>query len=155
MKDGTIEGHVPKKISSVCSLFLQRDGSIVCHVAGPRRFSEDLPQGGLDIPCTMTFEGEVKHIAKDKKLIESTLDSSSQTQPSKKRKISTISDHGGNLLQSKVWVQCGGIVLSEADKNTIISCGKLNDLMINMAQMLLRTQFPKIAGLQSTLLQMK
>ena len=105
----------------------------MCRVTGPRRFSEDLPQGGLEIPCTMTFEGEAKRIAKAKKLIESVLDSSSQPQPSKKRKISTISDCVGNLLQSKLWVQCGGIVLSETDKNTIISCGKLNDLRVNMA----------------------
>ena len=41
MKDGTVVGHVPRKISSVCSLFLQRSGSIVCRVTGPRRFSAD------------------------------------------------------------------------------------------------------------------
>ena len=34
MKDGTIVGHVPRKISFVGSLFLQRNGSIVCRVAG-------------------------------------------------------------------------------------------------------------------------
>ena len=32
---------------------------------------------------------------------------------------------------------------------------KLNDLMINMAQQLLRKQFPRITGMQSTLLQSK
>ena len=40
MKDGTIVGHVPRKISSVCSLFLQRSGSIVCRVIVPQFFCE-------------------------------------------------------------------------------------------------------------------
>ena len=30
MKDETIVDHVPKKISSACSLFLRQGGSIVC-----------------------------------------------------------------------------------------------------------------------------
>ena len=47
MKDGTVVGHVPKKISSVCSLYLRRGGSIICRVTGSRRYSEDLIQGGL------------------------------------------------------------------------------------------------------------
>ena len=57
-------------------------------------------------------------------------------------------------MQSRVWVRYGGIVLSKTDKNTIGS-GKLNVLMVNMAQMLLRIQFPKLGGLQLTLLQIK
>ena len=48
----------------------------------------------------------------------------------------------------------GAIVLSELDKDEITSGGKLNDLMISMAQVLLRAQFPKMIGLLSTLLQM-
>ena len=40
-------------------------------------------------------------------------------------------------------------------KEEIVSGGKLNNLMINMAQLLLRAQFPKMGGLQSTLLQSK
>ena len=50
MKDGTVVSHVPKKISSVCSLYLRRGGSIICRATGSRRYSEDLIQGGLEIP---------------------------------------------------------------------------------------------------------
>ena len=57
MKDGTVVGHIPKKISSVCSLYLRRGGSIICRVTGSRRYSEDLIQGGLEIPCVLIFEG--------------------------------------------------------------------------------------------------
>ena len=55
-------GHVPKIISSVCSMFLLRGGTIHCRVIAPRRYSGDLPQGGLEIPCMLTFEGDVKDV---------------------------------------------------------------------------------------------
>ena len=32
VKDEAVVGHVPKKISSVCSLYLRRGGSIICRV---------------------------------------------------------------------------------------------------------------------------
>ena len=38
MRGDAVIGHVPRKISSVCSLYLRRDGSIVCRVTGSRRF---------------------------------------------------------------------------------------------------------------------
>ena len=47
--------HVPKRISLICSSFLRRGGSITCKVMGPRRFSADLLQGGLEIPCTEAY----------------------------------------------------------------------------------------------------
>ena len=43
-------GHVPRKISSVCSLYICRGGEIHCRVTGFRRFSADLEQGGLEVP---------------------------------------------------------------------------------------------------------
>ena len=43
-------GHVPRKILSVCSLYIRRGGEIHCRVTGSRRFSADLEQGGLEVP---------------------------------------------------------------------------------------------------------
>ena len=63
-KDGTIIGHLPRKISKVCSVFLRRGGSINCTVTGGKRYSADLPQGGLEIPCTLLFKGKAKEIQK-------------------------------------------------------------------------------------------
>ena len=55
-KDGTIVGHLPKKISSTCSLFIRKGGIIYCEVTDPnRRYSRDLVQGGLEIPCAITL----------------------------------------------------------------------------------------------------
>ncbi len=42
-------GHLPRKISRLCALFLGRGGSITATVTGRRRRSVDLPQGGLEI----------------------------------------------------------------------------------------------------------
>ena len=58
LKSGVVVGHVPKKISSICSLFLQRGGAIHCRVTGVKHYSADLEQGGLEIPCILKFEGD-------------------------------------------------------------------------------------------------
>ena len=42
MKGETIVGHVPRKISAVCTIFIQRGGSILSRVTGSRCYSEDL-----------------------------------------------------------------------------------------------------------------
>ena len=71
-KDGTVIGHLPRKVSRVCSLFLRRGGTIRCVVAGPRRFSGDLPKGGLEIPCTLSFYNtdKPKELNKVKQLLK-------------------------------------------------------------------------------------
>ena len=69
-RDGTIIGHLPRKISRPCSLFLRRRNRITCRVTGYRRYSSDLPQGGLEIPCVLVFEGESKEISKIKKFVK-------------------------------------------------------------------------------------
>ena len=43
LKQGTVIGHLPRKISKVCSLFLRRGGSIRCTVTWSRRHPSDLP----------------------------------------------------------------------------------------------------------------
>ena len=58
--DNTTVDHVPRKISVVRSLFLRKGGTIQCQVTEKRRFSADLPQGGLEIPCMLTFMGDQK-----------------------------------------------------------------------------------------------
>ena len=44
-KDSTIVRYMPRKIPSICSLFLRQYGSISCRVTGSRQYSRDLPQG--------------------------------------------------------------------------------------------------------------
>ena len=62
MKDSTIVGHLPQKISRICILFIRRGGVINCRVTGRRKYPTDLLQGGVEIPCLLLFKGEVKEI---------------------------------------------------------------------------------------------
>ena len=58
MKGETVVGHILKTIS--VSIFIRKGGFILCLTTGSRRFSSDLPQGGLEIPCIDIFKGNVK-----------------------------------------------------------------------------------------------
>ena len=51
-------GHVLK------NMFLLQGGRIRCQVTASRCYSGDLPQGELEIPCMLMFEGGTKDIAK-------------------------------------------------------------------------------------------
>ena len=66
---GIVVGHLPRKISAACSLFLRRSGTIVCQITGSRRPSSDLPQGGLEAPCTLKFAGEKAFVDKIRTLL--------------------------------------------------------------------------------------
>ena len=67
-KSGTIIGHLPRKLSRVCSLFLRRGDTIICAVTGGRRYSADLPQGGLEVPCSLLIKAKPKEVQKLRKL---------------------------------------------------------------------------------------
>ena len=66
VKGGVIIGHLPRKI---CSLFL-RGGTISCIMSGGRRYSADLPQGGLEIPCKLLLKGKAKEMDKLKRCLK-------------------------------------------------------------------------------------
>ena len=56
MKADTVVGHVPRVISPICSIFIRRGGTMKCLIMERRRYSQDLPQGGLEVPCVYIFE---------------------------------------------------------------------------------------------------
>ena len=159
-----VVGHVPKKISSVCLLFLRRGGSIVCRVTGSRRYSEDLMQGGFEIPCVLRFEGDAKHSAKAKNLVESALAvTATDLLPKKLTDVpadlpavdsNEVPTPEPNKNKAE-WVRLSSIELTKTEKECILAGEKLNDLHISMAQGLLKQQFPDITELRSPLLQGK
>lgn len=81
LQASVIVGHVPRAISAVCNLFLQRGGTITCRVTGAKRYSADLVQGGLEIPCKLIFTGDDKDIAKVQKLLNVAPSSGSKAKP--------------------------------------------------------------------------
>lgn len=69
VKSGNIVGHKPRQISATCNLFIQKGGNILCKVTGLWHYSDDLPQGGLEVPCELTFRGDRKLVAKISRLL--------------------------------------------------------------------------------------
>ena len=57
IRDDVIVGHLPRNISTPCHMFLHFGGTIESAVNGARRYSADLEQGGLEIPCSLIFRG--------------------------------------------------------------------------------------------------
>ena len=57
-----IVGGLPRKLLKLCLLFLRQGGTILCRVTGARRYSKDLPQGGLEVPCTLLFKHQPKEV---------------------------------------------------------------------------------------------
>ena len=99
VRAGDIIGHVPK-ISAACSLFLRNRGSVQCTVTGSRQYSSDLPQGGLEVPCKLTFTGEKKYVMKIEKLLNPTTMSSASPAVIALTSSSTSSNAGSSLTST-------------------------------------------------------
>ena len=59
----TVVGYVPFEISSICSIFIRRGGSIVSNITGSRCYPLDLEQGGLEISYKFRFSTRNKEEA--------------------------------------------------------------------------------------------
>ncbi len=71
LKQRIVVGHLPEKISKLCSLFLRREGAVEVVVIGHRRYSRNLPQGGLEVPCDVIFKSsDKKEVDKVKKYMK-------------------------------------------------------------------------------------
>ena len=194
-KDASIVGHVPRALSAVCSSFLHRGGLILCRVIGSRHYSADLPQGGLEVPCMLTFRtSNAKDVEKVKNLIdqESTsfptlikvgaiektedlncsvpkLPSSNSCSVENNAKIledcstivlkdftnscaSLVSD---NIDDHEPLTKKQLLIMSDPEIEELIMGAELTDRHINLAQKILKEQFPSLNGLNSTLLQLK
>ena len=196
MNGTNVVGHVPRRISYICNLFIRHSGSIICRVTGPRQYSRE--QGGLEVPCEFRlYSKDQKRVKKSRELLKkasyATKDiktdfqeevSSSATSNPVKVKVEEDSNNDkpvavlpqskpvihevddttqGNVIPkksegasySRQWLRIGGIKLTPNDKDAIMNGQRLNDLVINFAQKVLKMQFPGIKGFQSTLLQEK
>ena len=79
-KSGRTFGHLPKRISATCFLFIWGGGTIQCKVTDSHRkymYCVDLVQGGLDIPCILLLWGHKRSNKQANKLLAL---SSEQTQ---------------------------------------------------------------------------
>ncbi len=156
-ENNRIVGHVPRTISAVCSLFLDREGTtITCVVTGSRRYSSDLPQGGLEVPCKLTFKGSEKYLQKIKLFFKASCCHNSDELSSKRRKIANECSVGNSHEKDsgdleKQWIATDKVFLTLRDKHCLESGEKLNDNLVNFAQVLLKQQFQSLGGLVCTL----
>ena len=135
-RESQVVGHVPRKISATCSLFLDLGGTIDCKITGPRRHSSDLPQGGLEVPCKLIFKGDAKYVFKVAKLIKPfemkkrkfDKEGNEEAQPSKRYKDS-IQNSAINVEEmstpddlpaTEQWVKLNRQVLLVADKEIVL-----------------------------------
>ena len=68
-KKGIMVGHVLRKISATCFMFIHWGGTILCRVNGSWCYSSDLPQEGLEVPCILSLSAPQAHEWKIKQLI--------------------------------------------------------------------------------------
>ena len=56
-------GHVPKFLSKLTFFFLKHGVMLTVKVTGERRYSFDLPQGGMEIPAEFIYKSEKKELS--------------------------------------------------------------------------------------------
>ena len=154
---------------------------------GSRRYSADLVQGGLEIPCLLRFTAKnEKEANKTRELVysslvnkeqqstpaitvvklkslgeQSTIDEQSNDTagPSNQDTTNESMDLTGFAENSPPRIKAENSPprkkTKQFDVERIIMGHELSDLEINLAQQLLKQQFTKLNGLQSTLLQQK
>ena len=157
-KSGVVVGYVPRKISSICSLFLRRGGAIHCIVTGTKRFSADLDQGGLEVPCILRFEcsnEQPRLLDKTQKLVSSALSTKDKedlvNSTLKDQKEEDESDNNPKAKKRRL-SECETLPDCQRD---VMEGGMLSDIPINVAQLLLKKQFPNLKGLQPTVYQQR
>ena len=53
--NGIVISHIPRKISFLCAEYTRRGGTIKCIVNRDHWYSNDLPQGSVEISCRLVF----------------------------------------------------------------------------------------------------
>ena len=67
MKGSEIIGHIPRKMSAACYVFIRKGGILTCIITDSNhQYSSDLLQGGLQIPCKLVFESHNVELIRQK-----------------------------------------------------------------------------------------
>ena len=161
-KDAEAVGHVPRHISFICNLFIHRSGLLSCSVTGTRRYSSDLPQGGLEVPCYYMYSGTKDLIVKARDRLkelkvkvlaikEYSSDNNAVAKSSQHTSDVPTTDVAGTIepLQTSenVWVKIKDISLKYTDRDIIEKGLQLSDLHINSPQQLINERFPDLSYL--------
>ena len=147
---------------------------ITCTVTGSRRYSADLEQGGLEIPCLLNLSSSFKEKEKAEKLVVTALESNTEKKdteavPTVEHSVDDTMDCTDGIEEERCKTPDGvktpslsaksvAVLVADSDKfdfEEIIMGEMLSDIHHNAAQTILRGQFHKLNGFQSTLYQSK
>ena len=146
-------------------MFLQRGVIISCTVTGEKRYSRDLPQGGLEITCQLKFTGNDKDVSKNQKLVKGFLNKASSSCGEQNNKLTEQKASVKNASEGEATVITvddvipaakrrkiseSAAVMTNEDLEAIIMGCKLSD--IHISQVAYETVSPSLNGLASTLL---
>lgn len=82
---------------------------LICQITGRRRRSANLLQGGLEVPCSLTFIGTDKEVSKAKPILHAVVEP-----PSKKVKLDDSSTSATCVEDcDAVWLKFNGHILTE------------------------------------------
>ena len=122
-----IVGHVPQKISTACSFSYKEKGVSVVS----SEVTGDLPQGGLEVPCKLKFQGSSTLVSKIRKLIaESTKRDQSDNNkpvPQEPENISVVKSIKGEDSNAVVKQHDKQHKLNEIIDIESVQCTTLND----------------------------
>ena len=65
LKERIVVGHVPRKVSVLCCIFLRKGGTIISTLTGTRCYCRDLAQGGWKHPVFYILDVMLKCPAND------------------------------------------------------------------------------------------
>ena len=133
IKDGNIVGHIPRKILMVCLLFLH-PYCVSCKI--------------LLLPNEGSTNNQASETSK-RDPITTVVEKNVEVRP-----VKIEYDICGQITAKShtVWIKKGSITLYDHKQIILNDDSKLNDLIINAAQTMLKNQFPELMGFQSTLL---
>ena len=117
-------------------------------------------QGGLEIPCHLTFSGPEESITKVRTLMDklSLLEDCSnctEKEDSASKEATKGVQSAASSSSSAVWIHMGRQFLTYEEKEVICTKQCLTDNHMNYIQGLIRQQFPTIQGLTNTLMATK
>ena len=143
-----IVGHIPKKISPTFSLFLRRGGAIHCTVTGAKRYSADIEQGGLEVPCVLKFVGDREKLKflldETQKLVCYALSKDKvhlkQQSVNPNEESTSVSESDSVPLTKKIKLSESCETLTDWQRD-MIKGEMLSDISVTTAQTLLKKQF--------------
>ena len=111
IRNGTAVGHIPKKISFVP--FLHHS----YRMAGEKRYVRDLPQGGLEIPCVLTFTGNSPLVDKTSHLLKEVIKSEGKAEQNIKQ--TSDSNPPSKVDDVGEWIKVGQESLKMSERRLV------------------------------------